>query len=61
MGELRDHKVCGPDGLSARILRECAEELSVPLYIICQMSLRSGTFPVMWKQANVIPVYKKGS
>ena len=25
------HKACGPDGLSARILRECARELAVPL------------------------------
>ena len=60
LSELCDNKACGPDGLSARILRECADELSFPLYIICQSSLRSGTFPAMWKQANVIPVYKKG-
>ena len=33
--ELSPHKACGPDGLSARILRECAEELAIPLDIIC--------------------------
>ena len=59
--ELCAHKACGPDGLSSRILRECADELSVPIHIICQLSLKSGIFPTMWKQANVIPVYKKGS
>ena len=58
--EMCAHKACGPDGLSARILRECADELAVPIHIICQLSLNSGVFPTVWKQANVIPV-KKGS
>ena len=59
--ELSPYKACGPDGLSARILRECSEELAVPLNIICQLSVRSGVFPSTWKRANVIPVFKKGS
>ena len=59
--ELCPHKACGPDGLSARIMRECADELAVPIHIICQLSVRSGIFPTVWKQANVIPVFKKGS
>ena len=59
--ELSPHKACGPDGLSARILRECAEEFAIPLDIICRLSVRSGVFPSTWKRANIIPVYKKGS
>ena len=59
--ELSAHKACGPDGLSARILRECADEFAVPLDIICRMSLTSGVFPTVWKRAHVIPVHKKGS
>ena len=59
--ELSPHKACGPDGLSARILKECADELAVPLEMICRLSVRSGVFPSAWKQANVIPVHKKGS
>ena len=59
--ELSPHKACGPDGLSARILRECAEELAIPLDIICRLSVRSGVFPSIWKRTNIIPVYKKGS
>ena len=61
---LRDlyvHKACGPDGLSARVMRECADELSVSIHLICEQSVRSGIFPTVWKQANVIPVHKKGS
>ena len=59
--ELNAHKACGADGLSARIIKECADVLAVPLEIICDISVRTGVFPAAWKQANVIPVYKKGS
>ena len=59
--ELSPHKACGPDGLSARILKECAEELAVPLEIICVRSVETGSFPAIWKQANVVPLHKKGS
>ena len=59
--ELCTNKACGPDGLSARILRECANELAVPLDIICRLSVRTAVFPTVWKRANVIPVHKKGS
>ena len=55
------HKACGPDGLSARILSECADEFAVPLGIICRISATSGVFPTVWKRAHVIPVRKKGS
>ena len=58
--DLRKHKACGPGGLSARVLRECADELLIPIHMLCEFSVSSGTFPTMWKQANVIPVYKKG-
>ena len=59
--ELSAHKACGPDGLSARILTECADEFAVPLDILCRMSLTSGIFPAVWKRAHVIPVHTKGS
>ena len=58
--ELSPHKACGPDGLSVRILRECARELAVPLEMICRMSIEQGVFPELWKRANVVPVHKKG-
>ena len=54
------HKACGPDGLSARILSECSSELAIPLEILCQRSISQGVFPAAWKEANIIPVHKKG-
>ena len=55
------NKACGPDGISARIVRECSSELSVPLAKICGLSLSQGIFPALWKKANVVPLFKKGS
>ena len=52
-------KACGPDGISARIIHECASELSVPLAKLCSISLHQGVFPHQWKQANVVPLHKK--
>ena len=54
-------KACGPDGLSARILRECAAELAVPLCKIFRISLSKGVFPQQWSEANIVPIFKKGS
>ena len=54
------NKACGPDGISARIVQECASELSVPLAKLCHISLRQGVFPAKWKQANIVPLHKKG-
>ena len=53
-------KACGPDGLSARILRECANELAIPLCMIFKKSLRHGIFPEHWSEANVVLIFKKG-
>ena len=53
-------KSCGPDGLSAVILKECADILSNPLSIIFNKCLTTGIFPEKWKEANIIPVHKKG-
>ena len=60
LSSLNVHKACGPDGLSARILSECADEFSVPLTKLCVLSFNQGKFPAVWKRANVVPVFKKG-
>ena len=54
------NKACGTDNISARIIIECADELTVPLTKICNLSVTSGVFPERWKRANIIPLHKKG-
>ena len=55
------NKACGTDNISARIITECADQLVTPLTKICNLSVTSGVFPERWKQANIIPLYKKGN
>lgn len=43
----------GPDGLNNRVLQELASELSVPLCSLFKYSLNIGSFPYLWKDANV--------
>ena len=61
LGQLKDGKACGPDGLHPKLLKEARAELALPLQIIFSQSLDAGTVPLDWKQANVIPIHKKGS
>ncbi|PKU47470.1 rna-directed dna polymerase from mobile element jockey-like [Limosa lapponica baueri] len=56
LSELGTHKSMGPDGM----LRELAEVTVVPLSIIFERSWRTGEVPEDWREANVIPVFKKG-
>ena len=53
-------KASGPNGLSNRILRELASQLSTPFCTLFNQSLRTGSFPTPYKEANVCPVPKKG-
>ncbi|OOY49087.1 hypothetical protein BOV97_13130, partial [Solemya velum gill symbiont] len=53
-------KASGPDGISNRILREAANELSVPLCDLFNKSLDKCIVPKIWKQAHVTAVFKKG-
>jgi hypothetical protein len=60
--KLKSDCSCGPDGIPAVFLKECAEQLAVPLEIIFNKSLAEGKLPTLWKMANVVPIYKgKGS
>ena len=53
-------KAVGPDGLSARFLKEIAKEITVPLTKLFNKSLETGVFPSDWKHCNVTPVHKSG-
>jgi hypothetical protein len=50
----------GPDGYSAVFLKSLASSIAFPLTILFSESFCTGTIPSVWKQALVIPSFKKG-
>ena len=60
LNNLKIHKAPGPDGLSARVLKECSSEIAPILALIYNETLAQGTVPDDWRQANVAPIFKKG-
>ena len=59
--KLKESSAPGPDGMHPKVLKECAKELSLPLYLLFRSSLDEGKIPECWKTAHVSPIYKKGS
>ena len=49
------------DNLPAHFLKEVSSEIASALTVTFQASLDQGTLPEVWKQATVVPVFKKGS
>ena len=52
-------KVCGPNSIPTRIIKDFKEELSKPFSDVINISFSSGIFPNSMKLAKVVPVYKK--
>ena len=59
--KINSNKSPGPDGFHPQLLKELAEEISEPLSNIFQKSLSEGTLPTDWKEAQITPLFKKGS
>ena len=55
---LNVNKVCGPDGVSPPLLKECYTELVPSLMRLFNYSLSRGTLPIDWKTATVVPIFK---
>ena len=44
-----------------KLLMETVEQISIPLARVFNLSLKEGVVPFEWKEANIIPLFKKGS
>lgn len=51
----------GPDHIPFDVLKKCNSSLSLPLNILFNLSLSSGTFLDEWKFSFITPIYKAGS
>jgi ribonucleases P/MRP protein subunit RPP40 len=59
MRSLPSKFAAGPDGLPAFYFKKLAVSLALPLSIIYQVSLARGEVPAMWRNAIVLPIYKR--
>ena len=58
--DLKVDKSAGPDGILPRVLSESKYLITKPLKLLFDKSLNTGKVPRDWKDATVVPIYKKG-
>ena len=58
--KIKENKATGPDGIPGNLLKICANEIADVLTLLFQSSLDQGCLPSDWKQAHIVPVFKKG-
>ena len=59
--DMKYNKSPGVDGIPPKLLLEIEEQISIPLATFFNLSLEEGIVPLEWKEANIIPLFKKGS
>jgi len=57
---LNENKSCGYDGINAKVLKCCVEELSPHLSKIFNLVITTGAYPDRLKQSTIIPIHKGG-
>ena len=61
INNMNENESPGVDGISRKILKETVEQISTPPAHVFNMSLQEVIVRLEWKEANIIPLFKKGS
>ena len=56
-----NYRASGPDGIPARLLKECSNQIAPSPCCFFNLSLSSSLIPSEWKSSDVIPVHRKES
>lgn len=59
--ELRADSATGPDGIAARVLRECSHVLAKPVALLAGRIADTGEWPDLWRSHWVVPLHKRWS
>ena len=59
--KMKNNKSHGVDQIPPKLLKEIVEQISTPLAKLFNLSLEEGIAPSEWKEANITPLFKKGS
>ena len=58
---MKNNKSPGVGGIPPKLRNKTVEQISIPLARVFNLSLKEGVVPVEWKEANIIPLFRKGS
>ena len=61
LSNINTSKATGPNEIIPKVLKQCASSLCSSLSLIFNISLNTGKIPMEWKDALVVPLYKKAS
>ena len=56
---LKANKSQGPDNISPKLMKTCAQELAVPFTRVFNLSLENHKLPLIWRTSEIVPVPKK--
>jgi hypothetical protein len=57
---LQPSKSVGLDGIPSIVIKHCSENVVLFLRFIFNLSSSYNTFPNLWKQAGIVPLFKEG-
>jgi hypothetical protein len=61
LDKLKPRKAPGPDKITTDVLKILKDEIAKPILMIFRGSIDSGDVPKQWREAKVVPLFKKGA
>ena len=58
--QIKEYSASGPDEIPSKVIKELKMELLLPLAMLFTKSIESGKIPEEWRDADVVPIFKKG-
>ena len=61
LSRLKVTKASGPDGITARRLKDAAPVVAKPTTYLVNLTISTGLIPPEWKDVRVTPIFKSGA
>ena len=59
--QLKVTKASGPDGITARLLKDAAPVIAKPITYLVNLTISTGLILSEWKDARVTPIFESGA
>ena len=61
LAKLEVPEASGPDGITARLLKDVAPVIAKPITYLVNLTISTGLIPAEWKDARVTSIFKSGA